>query len=424
MPTVGLRTGSTCSRRRQRPCTSGMHDTLRARRVRSLATVAAWPRAVAAACWAIAPAAAQPSSSARRRRQRPAPPGWRCRWRSTAPVSRPASSTARPGATPAWPCSSFQEARGLPVTGHRPMTRRVRRCRPSPPLVAYTLTAEDMAGPFVERIPDDMMEKRTLEVLAYTSPAEMLAERFHTTPRLLARLNPSLAWKAGAVVQVPNVEPVRRPRRRPRRARSIRPRRRAVADVRVSRSAGALVVRGADGVVLFSAPVTSGSEHDPLPLGTWKVTAVYLRPVFHYNPDLFWDADPSHAKARLPAGPQQPGRRRLDRSGQGALRPARDARARDGSACRSRTAACASPTGTRCASRRSCGPGTPGPLRAVRRDARGLGAVDGRPRRRARRSPCVGIVVFMVRVHRGGGWDRTERAAASAPRCRRSDGPA
>ena len=71
----------------------------------------------------------------------------------------------------------------------------------------YTLTAEDLAGPFVDRIPDDMMEKRTLEVLAYTSPAEMLAERFHTTPRLLARLNPGLAWKAGTVLQVPNVEP-------------------------------------------------------------------------------------------------------------------------------------------------------------------------------------------------------------------------
>ena len=29
-------------------------------------------------------------------------------------------------------------------------------------------------------------------------------------------------------------------------------------------------------------------------------------PVFNYNPDLFWDADPSHAKATIKAGPNNP----------------------------------------------------------------------------------------------------------------------
>jgi lipoprotein-anchoring transpeptidase ErfK/SrfK len=29
-------------------------------------------------------------------------------------------------------------------------------------------------------------------------------------------------------------------------------------------------------------------------------------PVLHYNPDLFWDADVSHAKAKVPAGPNSP----------------------------------------------------------------------------------------------------------------------
>src|SRR3546814_5144653 len=29
-------------------------------------------------------------------------------------------------------------------------------------------------------------------------------------------------------------------------------------------------------------------------------------PTFHYNPDLFWDADPSHAKATIPPGPNNP----------------------------------------------------------------------------------------------------------------------
>lgn len=198
----------------------------------------------------------------------------------------------------------FQEAKGLAVSGT--LDDATRQALPADPsLVEYTLTAEDLAGPFVDRIPDDMMEKRTLEVLGYTSPAEMIAERFHASPRLLARLNPHLAWKPGEVLQVPNVEPFLVPVATETRKVNP-PAADRVADVRVSKSGGALTVRAVDGSVLFSAPVTSGSEHDPLPVGTWKVTAVYLRPVFHYSPELFWDADPSHAKAKVNAGPNNP----------------------------------------------------------------------------------------------------------------------
>jgi lipoprotein-anchoring transpeptidase ErfK/SrfK len=76
--------------------------------------------------------------------------------------------------------------------------------------------------------------------------------------------------------------------------------------VEVDKATSVLTVRDASGSILLHAPVTTGSEHDPLPIGTWQVTAVAPNPVFHYNPDLFWDADPSHAKAKLPAGPNSP----------------------------------------------------------------------------------------------------------------------
>ncbi len=210
----------------------------------------------------------------------------------------------RPGRNTRRALQLFQEARGLPPTGGADDATRL-ALGSEPPLVAYTLTEGDLAGPFVDRIPDDMMEKRTLAALAYTSPAEMLAERFHTTPRLLAMLNPGMAWTAGTVVQVPNVPPLDVPDTT--ETRKVNPEAaEQVADVRVSKADGTLLVRALDGRVLFAAPVTSGSEHDPLPIGKWKVTAVYLRPVFNYNPELFWDADPSHAKARLPAGPNNP----------------------------------------------------------------------------------------------------------------------
>ena len=67
-----------------------------------------------------------------------------------------------------------------------------------------------------------------------------------------------------------------------------------------------LTVRDSAGKVVLHAPVTSGSEHDPLPIGDWTVTGVSRSPTFNYNPDLFWDADPSHAKAKIPPGPNNP----------------------------------------------------------------------------------------------------------------------
>lgn len=67
-----------------------------------------------------------------------------------------------------------------------------------------------------------------------------------------------------------------------------------------------LTIEDGDGRVLFHAPATVGSEHDPLPVGTWKVTSVQRNPKFHYNPALFWDADPTHSKATIPPGPNNP----------------------------------------------------------------------------------------------------------------------
>ena len=75
--------------------------------------------------------------------------------------------------------------------------------------------------------------------------------------------------------------------------------------VEVSRE-GALQVFRDDGSLAMFAPVTSGSEHDPLPTGQWKVLSVNWMPPFNYNPDLFWDADPSQTKALIKPGPNNP----------------------------------------------------------------------------------------------------------------------
>ena len=41
-------------------------------------------------------------------------------------------------------------------------------------------------------------------------------------------------------------------------------------------------------------------------MGTWKILGKKFNPEFHYNADLFWDAQGNQAKATLPPGPRNP----------------------------------------------------------------------------------------------------------------------
>jgi lipoprotein-anchoring transpeptidase ErfK/SrfK len=171
-------------------------------------------------------------------------------------------------------------------------------------VISYTIPADLLPGPALARIPEDMMEKAKLPALSYTSVLEALGERFHASPKLLQRLNPVARFVEGEVVVVPNVEPFVLPAgKEPARQTSAQ---KQPLTITVTDQSKSLQVEGADGQVLFHAPVTVGSENDPLPVGEWKVTGVSRNPVFHYNPKLFWDADPAHAQAKIPAGPNNP----------------------------------------------------------------------------------------------------------------------
>lgn len=173
-------------------------------------------------------------------------------------------------------------------------------------LTDYAITAADTAGPFAENIPEDMADKAKLPGLYYSSVAEALGERFHTSPEVLKRLNPTTTFAAGETLKVPNVIVVEMPQPAAAGAAKAAPVKAPVVTVTVSKSASAATATDAAGKVIFYAPVTSGSGHDPLPIGKWAVTAIVRNPTFNYNPDLFWDAEPGDTKAKIPAGPNGP----------------------------------------------------------------------------------------------------------------------
>jgi lipoprotein-anchoring transpeptidase ErfK/SrfK len=197
--------------------------------------------------------------------------------------------------------AAFQDTRKLRATGTPDCTTwRALDADDRPTLTPYTITADDVRGPFVERVPEDLEAAAKLPALSYTSAVEELSERFHSDPALLRRLNPHARFAQGERIRVPAVTPF---------DDSVRPQHEAGAGdmaVSVSREESALRVTRADGTLVFFAPVSSGSSHDPLPPGHWKVTTVTWHPAFHYNPDLFWDADPKDSAATIKPGPNNP----------------------------------------------------------------------------------------------------------------------
>jgi lipoprotein-anchoring transpeptidase ErfK/SrfK len=189
--------------------------------------------------------------------------------------------------------NGFQKARGLPVTGKLDdATWNALNADATPTLLKYTLADADVAGPF-RPVPDDMMEKAKLPTLGYATPAEGLGEKFHASPALIATLNPGKdLGRAGEEIVVPNIVGTA----------PLAP----AARVVVSKDARVLWLQDAGGNLLAQYPVSTGSEHDPLPIGQWSIEGVHRNPTYHYNPKLFWDAQPGDKKATVPAGPNNP----------------------------------------------------------------------------------------------------------------------
>jgi lipoprotein-anchoring transpeptidase ErfK/SrfK len=230
----------------------------------------------------------------------------------------------------------FQQAMNLPQTGDfDDATRRalvgVQKEVPATRLV--TIPADFAAGPFAP-LPQDPVAKSKLPALGYASLEEKLAERFHTTPEVLRALNAAAdpaalasasaepdpatgqpaVYSAGQTIRVPNVgadfiDPART--ENPAWAATLSSlgvgtNATPAARIVVSKGEGTLKAYDGDGKLIGLFTVTTGSEHDPLPLGRWKILAVDRNPRFHYNPKLFWDVSDAKPDAMLPPGPNSP----------------------------------------------------------------------------------------------------------------------
>ena len=189
--------------------------------------------------------------------------------------------------------SGYQLSRGLPTSGKIDSATWEAMGNNAPPLfAAYTLTPEDVAGPF-EKLPADPMERGKLQALGYESLQEALSERFHMSPRLLTDLNRGRSWTAGDTIVVTDV------------ANGVQKLGPAVS-LRIDKSDKMLYLLGAKGMLLAGFPVSFGGLKDPLPVGRMKITSEVKNPPFTYNPELLKSARPTDVKTTLPPGPNNP----------------------------------------------------------------------------------------------------------------------
>ncbi|MCI9879922.1 L,D-transpeptidase [Methylobacterium goesingense] len=197
-------------------------------------------------------------------------------------------------------------------------------------------------------MPPKMEDQADLDALGYTSPREMLAERFHMSPDLLGALNPDADFgKAGTTILVAAVKPLEtgKPTAEEKAAKkqaqeaskkeagkkdTSKDARRDAGKAAEAKDAGAQApdlkdrdtkdvtrievdkesrnVRAfdKDGTLVAFYPASIGSEEKPAPSGEAKVAGVAYAPTYTYNPKYQFAGVKAKTKFTIPPGPNNP----------------------------------------------------------------------------------------------------------------------
>jgi lipoprotein-anchoring transpeptidase ErfK/SrfK len=193
--------------------------------------------------------------------------------------------------------AAFQQANNLPGGGKldEPTWARLVETSPDPAIVEYTIASDDVKGPFLEKVPSKMEDMVGLKRIGYSSPLELLSEKFHASESLLEELNDGRSLdQSGLVISVPNVLP---PPGKPRDK---------VARIEVQKSERALRAFDRDGKLLAFYPASIGSTEKPAPSGTFKVKAIAQNPTYTYNPEFNFKGVKSKKKFEIAPGPNGP----------------------------------------------------------------------------------------------------------------------
>jgi lipoprotein-anchoring transpeptidase ErfK/SrfK len=190
---------------------------------------------------------------------------------------------------------AFAEANGLP--SGKALTpeiwSKLQTGAGDPVIADYTLTDQDLKGPFLDKLPAKMEDMKSLKSLAYTSVKEALGERFHMSQDLLAELNPGHTFdRAGDEINVIGLAADKAPA--------------PAARVEIDKHRQTVKSFTKDGVLIAFYPASVGSEEKPTPTGTLKVVLVQSNPFYRYNPKYKFSGVKSTKPFTIAPGPNNP----------------------------------------------------------------------------------------------------------------------
>ena len=190
--------------------------------------------------------------------------------------------------------ASFQQMNGIKPTGtltQETWDALLAKQGSKPAFVEYTITEEDLKGPYAESIPSDYALQAKMKGLYYTRVTEMLGEKFHMDEGFLKKLNPKATFKkAGEKLIVANI------------------RNEVPEDIHLivaHKGAKQLYLFNSRNQMIASFPATIGSSSTPSPTGTYKVTGVAKNPWYSYSPSNFVQGN-NKKPLSLPPGPNGP----------------------------------------------------------------------------------------------------------------------
>ncbi len=159
----------------------------------------------------------------------------------------------------------------------------------------YTITADDVAGPFAPDVGEDFVKLAALpQGPLFTTPLEALSERFHMSQGLMTALNPGVDFKsAGTKIVVVDAAP-------PPFHKGD------VASIEVSKANAEASAYDKEGKLIAFYPATVGSTERPSPSGVHKVNGVAEHTDYVYDPKKLHWGPRSHGKLVIKPGPNGP----------------------------------------------------------------------------------------------------------------------
>lgn len=191
---------------------------------------------------------------------------------------------------------AYQAQSHLPQSGDLDALTSTNLMLDAPPFTNYLVTSNDLAR--LQPLSKTWLGKSQQSALDYETILELVAEKFHSHPDFIRRLNPSVNWTnvaASAVLQVPDVTYEDDPPK--------------AAFVRISLSQKILEAFDDETNLIAHFPCSIAQRVEKRPVGELHVAVVAPNPNYTFDPDVFPESPEAREikmKLILRPGPNNP----------------------------------------------------------------------------------------------------------------------